>query len=130
MFAMKSLFSKSALALAVGLLAVTSAGCGELAPTYPREVEVVYRVTSDEVTGVNATYTNRTGGLSSVDGVELPYTVTVRPTIDRYDVFALSASGDGPGEMTLEIVVDGEVVETQSFSGDSFVHGSIVYMFE
>lgn len=129
MCTMKSRFSKSALALAVGLLAVTSAGCGEPVPRYPSDVNVIYRVTSDDLDRVDVTHSNWNGEDYS-DNVSLPYTAYVKTPVSRYDVIELTASVIAPGSMTLEIVVEGEVVKTEFVSSDRYVFGRIGYVFE
>lgn len=127
----KSLLSKFALCL--GLLSLVTAGCGGgegPVDTYPREVVVEVRVTgTDPLTQATVQYSNDTGGSNIVDDAPLPFSASVTRTVERYDNVALSAETLGDGELTLEILVDGESVKKQSFAGDSSIVGTTVYLF-
>ncbi|HEY9177375.1 MAG TPA: hypothetical protein VIN07_06770 [Flavipsychrobacter sp.] len=95
--------------------------------TYPKQVSVTYRVSSQSETTLNSThYTNETGGLNQVQNFELPFSKSVSMSVNSGDDLYLSYSDpDGPN-VKLEILVDNTVVKTQTFTGNS---GAIDYYF-
>ncbi|WP_442587551.1 hypothetical protein ACSBL2_16010 [Pedobacter sp. AW31-3R] len=99
--------------------------------SYPKEVNIEYRVTSvSGITGGDVLYTNSTGGQTSVDNISLPYSVKLKRTVNQYDNLALNFSAQGNGEVKAELLVEDKVVETKNFSGTSFISGSAVYLFQ
>jgi len=99
--------------------------------SYPKDVNVEYRVTA--ISGVNSgdvLYSNASGGNTSVDNVSLPYSVKFKRTVKQSDNLAISYSTIGSGEVKVEILVNDQIVETKSFSGTSYVTGTIVYLFQ
>ena len=118
----------SKLAVGIGLVSVLSlAACG---PAYPRTVSIEYRVTSSNLEATDVIFANETGGNSIESDVALPYSKKISRSVKLHDHAAISVSSEAAGQLEVEILVDDEVVETKTYSGDSIVMGSTVYMFE
>jgi len=99
--------------------------------SYPRDVNVEYRVTSS--TGLakgDVLYANETGGNTTLDNVSLPYSVKFKKNAKQMDNLAISFSAIGSGDAKAEILVDNKVVETKTFSGTSVITGTAVYLFQ
>ena len=97
---------------------------------YPRQVAIEYKVTS--TTGLakaNVMYTNDTGGFTTDDGAALPFSRSLTRTVKQYDSLSLSVASTTPGALDIDILVDGAVVETKTFSGTTVVSGSSIYAF-
>ncbi|MDQ3394802.1 MAG: hypothetical protein M3512_11925 [Bacteroidota bacterium] len=98
---------------------------------YPKEVTIEYKVTSS--TGLkigNILFTNETGGNTTLDDQDIPFSKKFKRTVNQIDVVALSYDNNAAGTAKLEIIVDDKVVESQTFESTSFVNGSIVYLFQ
>lgn len=103
----------------------------EGAGSYPREVNIEYRVTNvNNIATGDVFYTNETGGNTTVDNVTLPYSVKVKRTVKQYDNLGFNFSTIGSGEVKVEILVNDKVVETKSFSSTSVISGTVVYIFQ
>jgi len=103
----------------------------ETANTYPREVSIEYRITS--TTGLSTAdvlYVNETGGRTSIDRATIPYSLKFKRTVKSMDNTAISFSTSASGTATSEILVDDKVVKTESFSGTSYISGTILHLFQ
>lgn len=99
--------------------------------SYPKDVNVEYRVTAiSGVSNGDVLYANASGGNTSVDNVSLPYSVKFKRTVKQSDNLAIGYSKTGSGEVKIEILVNDQVVQTQSFSSTSYVTGTVVYLFQ
>jgi len=103
----------------------------ETGNTYPKEVSIEYRITSTTGLGTaDVLYVNETGGRTSVDNVTLPYSLKLKRTVKNLDNAAISFSKSASGTAKSEILVDDKVVKTESFSGTSYISGTILYLFQ
>ena len=103
----------------------------EAGNSYPKEVNIEYKITS--TTGLataDILYVNETGGRTSVDNVTLPYSIKFKRTVNNLDNAAISFSESASGTAKSEILVDDKVVKTESFSGTSYISGTILYLFQ
>lgn len=120
------------------MLVILLTSCGkdddnspEKGNSYPRDVNVEYRVTSS--TGLakgDVIYTNETGGNTILDNVSLPYSVKFKKNAKQMDNLAINFSAIASGDAKAEILVDNKVVETKTFSGTSVITGTAVYIFQ
>lgn len=106
--------------------------------TYPKEVNITYRMSSLSGGISNVTsgsYVNITGGSSAFSEAALPYIKTFKRTVKKLDDIGISfihnnsTNNNTPFIIRLEILVNNNVVKTESYSGTSGVIGSIVYLF-
>lgn len=103
--------------------------------TYPKTVNIQYKVTSAAgfTQLLQLQYTNETGGIASQTNTPLPFNKTLSKTVNKYEVLILSFAAVGAGQLKGEILVDGTVVATKSFTGDtgsSTVPGQVTYTFQ
>ncbi len=117
------------------MLTTTIISCGkdeEASTGYPRNVNVEYRVTSSNVRICDVLFRNETGsdGFTNLDDVTVPYTVKFSKSVKQFDSLAMSVTASAAGTLTVEILVDGKVVKTDSFTGNNIISGSSVYLFE
>lgn len=103
----------------------------ETGNSYPRDVNVEYRVTTTSgLKNGDVIYTNETGGNAIVDNVTLPYSVKFKKNVKQFDNLAINFSAMTSGDAKAEILVNDKVVETKTFSGTSIITGSAVYIFQ
>lgn len=103
----------------------------ETGSSYPRDVNVEYRVTSTSgLKNGDVIYTNETGGNTILDNVTLPYSVKFKKNVKQFDNLAINFSAMTSGDAKAEILVNDKVVETKTFSGTSIITGSAVYIFQ
>lgn len=118
----------SKLAVGIGLVSVLAlAACG---PAYPRTVSIEYRVTSSNLEVTDVIFANETGGNSIESDVALPFSKKFSRSVKLHDHASIAVTTHGDGQLNVEILVDDEVVETKTYSGDSLVMGTTVYIFE
>ncbi len=103
--------------------------------TYPKTVSIQYKVSSPAgfTQVMQLQYTNETGGINSMTNVALPFTKTITKTVNKFDVLILSFGAVGAGELKGDILVDGTVAATKSFTGTtpgSTVPGQTTYTFQ
>lgn len=103
--------------------------------SYPKSVSIQYKVSSASgfTQALQLQYTNESGGIASMTNEPLPFTKTITKTVNRYDVLILSFGAVGAGELKGEILVNGTVAVTKSFTGtssSSTVPGQVTYTFQ
>lgn len=98
---------------------------------FPKEVTIEYKITATAggITAADVTYTNETGGLSTVDNAALPFSKKIKRTVNKYDVIGLTTTSSVGGGLKAEILVDTKVVKSETFTGTSYVHGIFSYQF-
>ncbi|QHT66194.1 hypothetical protein GXP67_05690 [Rhodocytophaga rosea] len=104
-------------------------------PAYPKNVSVAYKVSGTGVSKVTSlSYTNATGGSTSLTDTTIPFSVSFNGTVNVGDDLGLSvlhnnsATGN-PFNIKLEIYVDNKLVKTETYEGTSSVIGAIVHFF-
>ncbi len=109
--------------------ATTFTACKDDDGGYPRTVEITYKVTGS-VPQCNVIYANETGGNDNVSNSPLPFSKTFKRTVNKLDAATLGATASVGGNIKLEILLDGKVVETKSASGTDVISESVVYLFQ
>lgn len=79
--------------------------------------EVTYRV-AGTATSASVTYTDDSSSSTQDEIVDLPFEKTVTIEGSFFNFYSISASGEGEGSVTCEIVVDGKTVDTQDSGAD------------
>lgn len=98
---------------------------------FPKEVNIEYKVTATagNLTKADVTYTNETGGISTVDNAALPFSKKLKKTVDKYEVIAISTTSALPGGLKAEILIDNKLAKTETYTGNTIVHGIFTYQF-
>ncbi len=98
---------------------------------FPKEVNIEYKVTATagNLTKADVTYTNETGGISTVDNAALPFSKKLKKTVDKYEVIAISTTSALPGGLKAEILIDNKVAKTETYTSNTIVHGIFTYQF-
>ncbi|MDF2193245.1 hypothetical protein [Paraflavitalea sp. CAU 1676] len=98
---------------------------------YPKEVNIEYKATTTTsgLTTVGVHYHNETGGLTDNDAAAIPFSVKLKKKVNRYEVIVFSAAALKAGNLKLDILINGTVVKSESFSSTSNVNGQIAYQF-
>lgn len=95
--------------------------------SYPKQVSVVYKVTSTTATAATLVqYKNETGANTDVPNATLPYTKTFNRTVNKNDVLSLGYGTNTSQTVKLEILVNNVSVKTQTFTSTA---GAITYTF-
>ncbi len=95
--------------------------------SYPKQVSVVYKVTSTTATAATLVqYKNETGANTDVPNAALPYTKTFNRTVNKNDVLSLGYGTNTSQTVKLEILVNNVSVKTQTFTSTA---GAITYTF-
>ncbi|NML21641.1 hypothetical protein HHL16_12190 [Pseudoflavitalea sp. G-6-1-2] len=132
---MKTLLSKNPLKLTFALLlSVVMLGAASCSKSdkkdegFPRTLAIEYKVTSTSgLPKADLHFTNETGGQSSLADASLPFSKKLNVTMSERGVIALSIGIVASGNAKLEILHDGKVVKTQTFSGNDVISGTIDY---
>jgi len=103
--------------------------------TYPKSVSIEYKVSSPAgfTQAMQLQYTNESGGTASMTNVPLPFTKTITRTVNKFDILILGFAAVGAGELKGEILVNGTVAATKSFTGSApgaTVPGQVTYTFQ
>lgn len=128
-------FKQITLGVFTSLVATTMlASCGKDgdSPTpsgYPKNVTIEYKVTSPDIQKLDVRYINETGGATDIDDVSLPYSKSIQKSVSQFDGITLTAHASGPGTVKTDILVNGQVVKTETFSSTSFAGGTVAYVF-
>jgi hypothetical protein len=97
---------------------------------YPKDVNIEYRVKSTTgITKADVAYDNQTGGRTSLDDAALPFTAKFKRNVEYGTTIGISAHNNGAGTLILEILADGKVVKTETFTATSYTGGTVVYGF-
>lgn len=109
------------IALFIGLITVIPASCkkpgSDTANTYPKQVDITYRVSSTTTNNlVSITYDNETGGQSTVANPALPFTKTITRTVNKNNIITLGYFVNPAQTVKLEMVVDNGLVKTQQYT--------------
>jgi len=107
--------------LFVGLVILFTASCkksgSDTGNTYPKQVNITYRVSSTATNSlVSITYDNETGGQTTVNNPSLPFTKTITKTVNKNNIITLGYFVNPAQTVKLEILVNNEVVKSQSYS--------------
>ncbi len=106
--------------------------------SYPRTVDITYKIscTTGNVTVINdASYNNETGGITNLANVSLPFSQTVRKSVALGETIRLAAFHNNTGSATpafalkLEILVNGSVEKTETFSDPGRLNVAMAYGF-
>ncbi|WP_155990034.1 hypothetical protein [Terrimonas ferruginea] len=107
--------------------------------SYPRTVDITYKITctTGNVTVINdASYNNETGGITNLTNVTLPFSQTVRKSVTLGEVIRIAAFHNNSGSATpafalkLEILVNGSVEKTETFSDPGRLNIAMAYGFQ
>lgn len=110
---------KQILTLALtGVIALSILSCkkssSDTGGTYPRQVNITYRVTSAAIDSVSfITYDNETGGTNTADKPRLPFTKTIAKKVNKYDIITMGYFLNPAKPVTMEILVDNKLVKSQ-----------------
>ena len=105
---------------------------------YPKNVSIEYRasVASGSVAkATSITFTNETGGESTVNDVPMPFSKKIDRNVKYLDKAAIAimqnnSATPGAFSIKLEILVDGQVVKTETHSDNSHLNAAIVHFFQ
>jgi len=88
---------------------------------YPKNVSIEYKctVTSGTPSSLNITYTNESGGGSTLTNVTLPFSKKINRTVNANDDVTMGFTAVGPGGIKGEIYVDGKLVDAKTASNSS-----------
>lgn len=134
-FALRSLCSAEAVILLLIVLTACSKS-NDVKPVYPKNVTVEYRITS--TTGItkvtSMSYTNASGGTTSLTDTPLPFIVRFDRTVSLGDDLGLSVLHNNSlsssfFDLKLEIFVNNELVNMKTYEGTNNIIGAIVYLF-
>lgn len=107
--------------LFVGLVILFAASCkksgSDTGNTYPKQVNITYRGSSTATNSlVSITYDNETGGQTTVNNPSLPFTKTITKTVNKNNIITLGYFVNPAQTVKLEILVNNEVVKSQTYS--------------
>ena len=107
--------------LFIALIILFAASCkksdSDTDNTYPKQVSITYRVSSTTTNNlVSITYDNETGGQTTVNNPSLPFTKTITKTVNKNNIITLGYFVNPPQTVKLEILVNNQVVKSQSYS--------------
>lgn len=116
---------------------MSSCGKSPSSSGYPANVSIEYRITCTQggITKSDAvSYINETGGVSNMSNVALPFSKKISRTVNIGDIaqvaFLHNNSGSaGSYTFKLEILVNNQVVKTQSFPGTGALSGALSHAF-
>jgi len=95
---------------------------------YPKQVNITYRVSSTTIDSlVSITFDNETGGLTSVNNPELPFTKTIARTVDKYTIITLGYFVNPAQTVKLEVLVNNQVVKSQEYTS---LNAAMSYTFQ
>lgn len=135
---MKNVKMLSLVLSCVLVLLLASCTKDPIAGNYPKNVTVTYRITSPSggiTTVTSGSYTNETGGTTSLNNIALPYTKTISRTVNRGDALSVGFLHNNTGSgsafsIKLEILVDNKVVTTETYSSTSATIGAVAHVFQ
>ena len=101
----------------------TASGCSkdnDATPSEPREYQVEYKVTSNAVESDYVSYTNESGGTTTLGATPLPASYKFKRTMKRGDnltILASIAGGTAASDITCAILLDGKEVKKETGRG-------------
>lgn len=118
--------------LFIGLTILLAASCkkpdSNTDNTYPKKVNITYRVSSTTTNNlVSITYDNETGGQTTADNPALPFAKTITKTVNKYNIITLGYFVNPAQSVKLEILVDNQVVKSQVYTSQN---SSMSYTFQ
>jgi len=103
--------------LSFAILAACHKPNEEPSSTYPKQVRIVYRVSSSTADSlVSITYDNETGGQSTAENPHLPFSKSITKTVNKYDIITLGFFVNPAKPVKLEIILNNQVVKAQDYS--------------
>jgi hypothetical protein len=97
---------------------------------YPKNVTILYKLTpSGGYTTGDIGYLNETGSVTYLTNQSLSFTKQITRTVNKNDGASLNVSSIGNGSIKMEIFVDGNLVKTETPSGN-VVNTTIVHLFQ
>jgi len=107
--------------LFIGLITLLAASCkktdSNTDTTYPKQVDITYRVSSTTTNSlVSITYDNETGGQTTANNPALPFTKTITKTVNKYDIITLGYFVNPAQTVKLEILANNQVVKSQVYT--------------
>lgn len=82
--------------------------------SFPKQVSITYRVTSTAQDSLNLiTYSNETGGNSTVNNPRLPFTKTISKTVNKYEIISLGYFVNPAKVVKMEVLIDDQIVKSQ-----------------
>lgn len=85
--------------------------------TYPKQVNITYRVSSTTTNSlVSITYDNETGGQTTASNPTLTFTTTITKTVNKNDIVTLGYFVNPAQVVKLEILVNNVVVKSQEYT--------------
>lgn len=117
--------------LFIGFIILLAASCKKTDSgneTYPKQVDITYRVSSTTTNNVvSITYDNETGGQTTVNNPSLPFTKTITKTVNKYNIVTLGYFVNPAQTVKLEILVDNQVLKSQGYTA---ANASMSYTFQ
>lgn len=111
---MKLLKTSLFIGLIISLVASCKKSGSDTVNTYPKQVNITYRVSSTTTNNlVSITHDNETGGQTTVNNPLLPFTKTITKTVNKYNIITLGYFVNPAQTIKLEILVNNEVVKSQ-----------------
>jgi len=95
--------------------------------SFPKQVTISYKVTSSTTNSLTSiSFTNETGGLSTVTSPTLPFTKTLTKTVTKYEIVTVGYGTNPAKDVRLEILVNNQSVKSQD---NNAVYAAMSYTF-
>ncbi|MBG8556088.1 hypothetical protein [Hymenobacter guriensis] len=108
------------LLLSCAALVASCSKDNDVTPSGPKEYQVEYKVTSNAPTSDYLSYTNESGGNTTLSNTPLPVSYKFKRTMKQGDNLTILASIDGgtaASEITCSILLDGKEVKKETGQG-------------
>lgn len=97
---------------------------------FPRTVTIEYKVsTGSSLNSADITFTNETGGMHRIENSALPFYKKLDKNLTEPQAIGLAASSEVPGNLKLEIIVNGKSVSAQEFTQSPIISGIVQHTF-
>lgn len=121
-------FNTAFLILFISILASCKKSNPPTGGNYPRQVNIVYKVSSATASSVNIVqYRNETGGITDSTNTTLPFTKNITRSVNKNDVLSLGYGTNSNQTVKLEMLVNNVSMKSQTFTATA---GAITYLFE
>jgi len=121
-------FNTVFLILFISILASCKKSNSDTGSNYPKQVNIVYKVSSTTVSSATIVqYRNETGGNTDSLNATLPFTKNITRSVNKNDVLSLGYGTNSNQTVKLEILLNNASVKSQTFTGTA---GAITYLFE